>query len=230
MFLKMNRASRRRRRKEKLLRLNNEAKQNLQSKEGEKVDRKEKEKTEKNRVQMNAAGILKMFTFQKNGMKYSNQSDKLISDESLMPVKQTTSKMIPQGKLSPAQKLPVQVPMQEPTELLFIEPVRLLLPRTSCTVNLRYLGSSHNSQSRWVRPGRERKSSCNRPMNCSMISRTSRSSRSSTSSRSRRERKTTKSSREKSRKILEETCQVSSLVVSPFRQTYRYKTVYPGII
>ena len=136
MFLKMSRASRRRRRKEKLLRLNNEAKLNLQSKEGEEVERIEKEKTEKKKVQMNAAGILKMFTFRKNVMKYCNQSDKLISDESLKPVKQTTSKMIPQGKLSPAQKLPVQVPMQEPSELQFIEPVRLLLPRTSCTVNL----------------------------------------------------------------------------------------------
>ena len=229
MFLKLSQAGRRRGRKEKLLRLNNEAKQTLQSKEGEKVDRVEKEKTDKKGIRMNTARILKIFTIRKRSMYYSKQSEKKICEENIKPVGKPYSKIIPQMKPSLEENPNILMPIKTPSEPQFIEPVRLLLPRTSCTVNLQHLGSSHNSQSRWVNPGRQRKSFHVRPMNCSMVSRTSGLSRSSTSSRtssrSRRERKP-----KKRRKIIGETCQGPSPVVFPIRQTYQYKTVYTGII
>ena len=73
MFHKLSLAGRRRGRKEKLLRLNSEAKQTLQSKEGLKVDWTEKDNMDKKCVRMTTASILRLFTIKKQSMRDCKQ-------------------------------------------------------------------------------------------------------------------------------------------------------------
>ena len=81
-------------------------------------------------------------------MRNRKKSDKIMSYEKTNPA--GNSNVIPLGKTWLENK-PVQLrPIKEQSKPPFTEPLSLLLPHTSCTVNLCHLGSSQILQRRWV--------------------------------------------------------------------------------
>ena len=233
MLLSLSRAGRRRGRKEKLLRLNLEARLALEGGQDKKLE------AAAGRPNLggglNTDKFLRIFRLHR-----SNKADSKMFAREHTKVRSNPAviQSIPSEAAKPIRHQKSSLPQSSGTCHMA---GRLVFPRTCCTVNLQALRSPCSQQGGWLQ-GRRGQASRTLYRNSSRDSRTTRTSRISRSSRTSRSSKisvrsrtgSVSSSRCPERRVRdtsrERVRRAPPPVVSPLRPVYHYKTLYPGII